>query len=288
MNTAIMVIVLMGIVGIVFGFILAYGNKKFAIEVNPLIHIVEDILPKGQCGACGFAGCQAYAEAVVLDPNVEPTLCIPGKKDVAEKVAELTGKKVASMESLTAYVKCSGSKFKSVRNYRYDGVEDCAAAALLLGGPKGCQFGCIGFGTCVKACPFDAMTMNENGLPVVDKSRCTGCGKCKNACPKNIIEMLPKDTLVTINCNSKDKGVVARKLCTVACIGCGLCSKNCPHSAIKIENNLAVIDSQICLEKCNSIDCLSKCPTGAIEPAIREIASKEKTRDEKEIHPKVG
>ncbi|MBN7772421.1 RnfABCDGE type electron transport complex subunit B [Clostridium aminobutyricum] len=264
MSIAISVLVVMTLVGLVFGFILAAANKKFAIEVNPLIHLVEDILPKGQCGACGYAGCMAYAEAVVMDPDISPNLCIPGKATVAKLVGELTGKVTAEMEPKVAYVKCNGTASNAVKAYQYSGIQDCAAATLLQGGPKGCQYGCIGFGTCVKHCPFDAMTMSEEGLPIINSSKCTGCGKCESVCPKKVIELVPIGSPVTVSCNSKDKGALARKLCRVACIGCGICAKNCQHDAIKIENNLAIVDSTICSTKCSETTCLFKCPTGAI------------------------
>lgn len=264
MNTAILVLIVMTLIGLCFGLILAYANKRFAVEVNPLIHIVEDILPKGQCGACGYAGCQAYAEAVVINADVPPNLCIPGKKVIADQVATLTGKVAPEVEPRIAHVKCSGGHSKAVKNYEYKGVHDCVAASLLQGGPKGCQNGCLGLGTCVKNCPFDAMTMSEEGLPIIDPKKCTGCGKCETVCPKHVMQMVPIGAAVTVNCNSKDKGAVARKLCTVSCIGCGICSKNCPHGAIKIENNLAIVDSSICLQKCNERTCVAKCPTGAI------------------------
>lgn len=268
MNTAIAVLVVMTLVGLVFGFILAYANKKFSIEINPLIHIVEDILPKGQCGACGYAGCMAYAEAVVMNPEVPPNLCIPGKKAIAKIVAELTDKAAPEVEPRIAYVKCAGTVNKAVKNYNYEGIEDCVAASLLQGGPKGCQYGCLGFGTCVKNCPFDAMTMSADGLPIINAAKCTGCGKCETVCPKNVMAVVPIGAHVSVNCNSKDKGAVARKLCTVACIGCGICGKNCPHGAIKIENSLAVVDSTICKSKCDEATCLSKCPTSAIGAVV--------------------
>lgn len=266
LNIAVSVVIVLALVGLIFGLILAYVNKKFAVEVNPLIHLVEDVLPKGQCGACGYAGCQAYAEAVVLNPEVAPNLCTPGKEPVAKLVAELTGKTAAEVEPRVAQVKCAGTPDKAVSSYAYNGIEDCAAANLLLGGPKGCKYGCVGFGTCVKNCPFDAMTMSPDGLPIIDKDVCTGCAKCESVCPKSVIHMVPVGSHVEVSCNSKDKGQVAKKLCSAACIGCGLCGRNCSHGAIKIENNVAVVDSNVCIEKCTEKTCLAKCPTGAIKP----------------------
>ena len=259
-----MILVVLGAVGLLFGLILAFANKKFSVEVNPNIHLVEDILPKGQCGACGYAGCLAYAEAVVLNPEVAPNLCVPGKETVANMVAELTGKAAASIEPRVAHVKCSGSSGKAVLSFNYSGIQDCLAANLVKGGPKGCKHGCIGFGTCVRSCAFNALTMSEEGLPLVNLEKCTGCGICETACPKKVIEMLPVGSHVKVDCNSRDKGSVARKLCSAACIGCGICAKNCNLEAIKIENNLAVVDSRICIEKCTDATCMAKCPTAGI------------------------
>lgn len=257
--------------GLVFGFILAFANKKFSIEVNPLIHIVEDVLPKGQCGACGYAGCMAYAEAVVLNPDVPPNMCIPGKEPIAKAVAELTGKVAAAVEPRIAQVRCAGTNEKAVKSYEYAGVQDCVAANLLFGGPKTCKFGCLGMGTCVSNCPFNAMSMSEAGLPIIDPEKCTGCGKCETVCPKQVIAMMPLTAHVRVNCNSKDRGPVARKACSAACIACTLCTKECPYGAVKMENNLAVVDSKICVEQCSDAKCLAKCPTKAIRPAVLGI-----------------
>lgn len=298
MTIAISVVIVMTTIGLVFGLILAYANKVFSIEVNPLIHIVEDILPKGQCGACGYAGCMAYAEAVVNDPDVSPSLCTPGKKPIAELVADLTGKKAAEIEPRIAQIKCNSGISESVKKYNYVGIEDCVAASLVQGGPKGCQYGCMGLGTCAKDCPFDALSMGADGLPIVDEIKCTGCGKCALVCPKHVISMAPIGSHVGVLCNSKDKGAAAKKVCTVACIGCGLCAKSCGFDAIKMENNLAYVDSKICMEKCNNPTCLEKCPTGAIVPLTeaakksavtqKENAAKAKAKkeNEKETKPK--
>ncbi|HWR07980.1 RnfABCDGE type electron transport complex subunit B [Sporomusa sp.] len=254
--------------GVIFGLVLAYANKKMAIEVNPLIHIVEDVLPKGQCGACGYAGCMAYAEAVVTNPDVPPNLCTPGKDPVAKLVGDLTGKTAAAVEPRIAQVKCAGTHTRAVKASEYHGVQDCVAANLLFGGPKSCKYGCLGLGTCVKACPFGAMAMSEDGLPIIDPDKCTGCAKCETVCPKKVIGMMPIGAHVRVNCNSHDKGAVAKKACTAACIGCTLCLKECPHGAIKMDNNVAVVDAKVCMEKCDSPTCLAKCPTKAIKQAV--------------------
>ena len=264
MFTALVILLIMGFLGTFFGFVLAFANKKFAIETNPLVHLVEEALPKGQCGACGYAGCIAYAEAVVLEQDVPPDLCIPGKAPVAKLVAELTGKAAAQTEPRVAHISCAGDKERAAAKFRYVGIMDCMAADYMQYGPKACKYGCIGFGTCVRACPFGALAMGEDGLPKVDTIKCTGCGACEKVCPKKAVHMIPAGYHVRIDCNSHDKGAVARKICAAACIGCGLCAKTCSHSAIRMDDNLAVVDTNICEEKCNIPTCIEKCPTKAI------------------------
>lgn len=272
MEHAIIIILILTCLGAIFGLILAYANKKLALEVNPLIHIVEDVLPKGQCGACGYAGCMAYAEAVVTKPEVPPNLCIPGKDAVAKLVADLTGKAAEAVEPRIAQVRCAGSNEKATRGFKYAGVSDCVAASLLFGGDKTCKYGCLGLGTCVNNCPFDAISINEAGLPVIDPEKCTGCGKCETVCPKKVIAMMPLTAHVRVNCNSLDKGQAARKACSAACIACTLCVRECPYQAVKVENNLAVVDTAVCVaNNCADAKCLAKCPTKAIRPAVLGI-----------------
>lgn len=277
MEIAIMIVVVLTGICAFFGLVLALADRKFAMEVNPLIKEVEDVLPKGQCGACGFAGCAKYAEAVVERDDVPPNLCVPGKAAVAAKVAELTGKKAAATEPHYAHLKCRGTQTAAVAAMNYQGVPDCAAAKLIQGGPKACKFGCIGFGNCVRACPFGALSMGEDGLPVVDKDICTGCGKCVSTCPQHIMELVTFTAPVEVNCSSHDKGPAARKKCTNACIGCGMCMRNCSHEpkAIKLEKFLAVVDQKICAD-CQNPTCLTKCPTGAIN-ALTGLKLQEKT-----------
>jgi len=246
------------------------------MESNPLIAEVEDILPKGQCGACGFAGCAKYAEAVVEDPEVPPNLCVPGKAAVAAKVAELTGKKAEAAEPHYAYLKCRGTLTAAVMAAKYEGVPDCAAAKLVGGGPKGCKFGCLGFGNCVKACPFGALSMGAEGLPVVDKEICTGCGKCVETCPQGLMALKTFGAPVEVTCSSHDKGPAAKKNCQQACIGCGLCMRNCSRGAIKVENFLAVVDAEKCIG-CPEPTCLGKCPTKAIQSLVKVPAMQEKS-----------
>ena len=265
-----MIVVVLAGIGIFFGFVLGLANKKLKVETNPLISEVEEVLPKGQCGACGYAGCSAYAEAVVMHPDVPPNLCVPGKQAVADEVSRLTGKAAEKVEPRIAHIRCAGSPNKAKMAFHYTGVKDCAAANMLHFGPKECKYGCLGFGNCVKECKFDALSMGDSGIPVVDPTKCTGCGSCEKACPKKVIEMQVLGAPVKIDCNSRDKGAVARKFCSAACIGCGICARSCPYQAIHVQDNLACVDTSICMANCSEPVCFAKCPTGAIKAAVTE------------------
>ena len=127
---------------------------------------------------------------------------------------------------------------------------------MQAGGPKGCNYGCLGEGTCVTACPFDAIHI-VNGVAVVDKEACKACGKCVAACPKHLIEIVPYDQKHLVQCSSKDKGKDVMSVCSVGCIGCKMCEKICKFDAVKVENNIAHIDPEKCIG-CGA--CAAKCP----------------------------
>ena len=255
----------MGGIGAVFGLGLAYAAKKFAVKTDPNVQAVRDVLPGANCGACGFAGCQGYAEAVVGDPNVSPGLCTPGKADVAALVARITGKAAPEVIPMVATVFCRGDECKAGRRFRYEGVRDCRAAILVAGGDKTCVYGCLGYGTCEKACPFGAISMGPGNLPVIDRDKCTACGVCVAACPKSIIHLAPASKKVHILCSSHDKGPAVKKACEIGCIGCGLCSKGCPEGAISMDNNLAVMDYAKCTH-CET--CVLLCPQRTIKDML--------------------
>jgi len=265
LTTVILGIAFMGGMGAFFGLVLAYASRRFHVEEDPKITQVREELPGANCGACGFAGCQGYAEAVVKDPNLPPNLCTPGKAEVAAMVARITGKVAPEMIPMVATVFCRGDEKRAVRSFRYEGIHDCRAAILVSGGDKACKYGCIGYGTCYKACPFGAITMSEDNLPVIDREKCTACGVCVAACPKNIIELTPADKMVHIRCRSHDKGPVVKKACEIGCIGCSMCAKNCPEKAIHMDKLLAVMD----YDKCTHCEtCVTVCPQRTIEDRL--------------------
>jgi electron transport complex protein RnfB len=258
-------LVFLAALGVVFGIALAIVAARFIVKTDPKVDLVRDVLPGANCGACGFAGCMGYAENVVGNPDVAVNLCAPGKAPVAEKIADITGKKAEKVDPKIARVFCQGGSSRSQRKFIYTGVQDCAAAVLAAGGDKSCDYGCLGYATCMRACPFDAITMSVEGLPLINKHKCTACGKCVAACPKQVMEIAVESKAVVICCHSKDKGVDVKKKCQVGCIACGICAKTCPVDAIKIDNNLARIDHGKCIV-CGL--CIKKCPTSAIHDFI--------------------
>jgi len=255
------VLVFIAAFGAVFGVALAMAAQRFAVKIDPRVDEVKGVLAGAHCGACGYPGCEQYAEAVVNKEDVAPNLCTPGGSRCTEAVAQITGKVAEDKDPEFARIMCQGGTSLSQRRYIYEGVRDCRAAVIAGGGDKSCVFGCLGYGTCEVVCPFDAIHMDEDGLPVVDVARCTGCRKCEQACPKNVIEVLNGGKAVLVACHSKDKGGTVRKNCQVGCIACGKCVKVCPYDAPSIENNMASID----IDKCQVCGlCVEPCPTNAI------------------------
>jgi RnfABCDGE-type electron transport complex B subunit len=254
-------LITMGLLGLIFstGLVLAY--KKLRVEENPLIAKVEEILPGVNCGACGCSGCRAYAQAVV-EGKAEANLCSVGGEEIAQEIGRLLGIEVTETVKKIARVLCQGTLALAKFKGKYRGIISCYAAQIVAGGNKLCEYGCLGLGDCVRACPFDAIYIGKEGLPIIIEENCVACGKCVDACPRGIIEILPNFQKVIVFCRNKDKGSLARKLCERACLGCGICSRACPEG-IKLEDNLAVVFNPLNLgEECLSK--IEKCPTKAI------------------------
>lgn len=261
MITIVLAIVVLGVLGAIFGLILAIAAKAFHVEKDPREEAIAECLPGANCGGCGFPGCSGYAAAVVKG-EASITACAAGGADVANKIGDIMGLSAGAAVRTIAAIKCSGATGIVREKFEYVGLQDCVSATLVGGGgPNACAFGCIGLGTCVKACPFGAMSI-ENGLAKVDRELCVGCMKCAEVCPKHLIINIPYKSKVTIPCNSTEKGALLRKQCDVGCIGCKLCEKECPFDAIKIENNIAVIDHSKCVS-CGK--CVAKCPRKIIK-----------------------
>ena len=256
-------VVVLGVLGAVFGFVLAVASKVFEVKKDPREEEILSHLAGANCGGCGFPGCAGCA-AAILAGTAPVNACAPAGAENAAAIAKIMGQEAPSGERKVAFVRCNGGT-NAAKRYEYVGVKDCLSATKVAGGPLECQFGCLGFGDCVAVCAFDAIHINpETGLPEVDADKCTACGACVKACPKMIIELRkkwPKNRAVYVSCVSKEKGAVVMKACKAGCIGCGKCVKVCAFDAITVENNLAYIDPQKC-KLCRK--CVNECPTGAI------------------------
>jgi electron transport complex protein RnfB len=249
----------MGGVGLILAAILAVADKKLSVEEDPLVEKSVEILPGVNCGACGYAGCLAFATALT-EGNAPITGCKPGGAEVADALAELHGIEAESVSPMVARVMCSGGIKETVKDKVYTGVKTCVSAAI-VGAEKACLYSCIGFGDCCEVCPFDAIHMGENGLPVVDLAKCTGCGECVKVCPRNIIELAGYDEVVHVYCRSRDKGPVAKKVCSAGCIACKICEKDDDTGAVKITDFLATVDYEV---NKAPVACVKRCPTKVI------------------------
>lgn len=251
----------LGILGLIFGVLLGFASKAFEVKVDPKIPKVREVLPGANCGGCGYAGCDAYAEAVIT-AGAKPNLCSVGGAGTAGKLGDILGLAVDMDDKMTAFVKCNGNCDAAKMNYKLEGVTDCLTASLMTdGGSKACSYGCLGLGSCVKVCDFGALEI-VNGIAKVNTDKCTNCGACIKICPKGLIESVPEKKKVRVECNNKEIGRHVKENCSVACIGCKLCERNCPKDAVYVTNNLAKVDYDKCV---NCQLCTKKCPTGAIK-----------------------
>lgn len=254
-------IVGLGTLGCLFGAMLSLASKKFHVQLDPREEALIGALPGTNCGACGFPGCQGMAKAV-LKGEAPANACTAGGAEVTQRVSKIMGVEAVLKEKEVAVIMCKGGRKEAKDRFRYAGIHDCKAASMIAGGAKSCGYGCLGLATCGMVCPYDAIRMDGNALPVVDEKKCTGCGICAANCPKFLIKMIRESNQIHIRCNSLDKGAVTRKNCSVGCIVCKKCEKTCPVGAITIRDNLAVIDPFKC-DNCRK--CVAVCPTDTIE-----------------------
>lgn len=284
MNTILLSVLILGIIGAIGAVILYIASKKFEVFEDPRIAQIQDILPAANCGGCGYPGCSGFASACVGASTLEGLNCPVGGMAVMENVAEILGMTVEKTDPKVAVVRCNGSCNNRPQTSVYDGAPSCSIAASLYGGETDCSYGCLGLGDCVNVCDFGAIYINpETRLPEVIEDKCTSCGACVKACPKLLIELRkkgPKSRRIYVGCMNKDKGAISRKACTVSCIACKKCEKACAFEAITISNNLAYIDDDKC-RLCRK--CVAECPTSAITE-LNFPPRKEKAKEEEVVN----
>lgn len=241
--------------GLVFGILITFASKKFEVQKDERVGKITELLPGANCGGCGYAGCGAYAQAIV-DGNAEPNLCNSCPSENLGKIAGILGVEIKASEPVKAYVMCCGNSENTTEKYLYDGVKNCVSAMKISGGFKSCIYACLGFGNCADVCANSAIKITD-GVAEIIGEKCGGCGACVNACPKGLIKLVPISAKYVVKCSSKDKGIDTKNSCKAGCISCKICEKNCPNDAIHVENNVAVIDYRKCIS-CGI--CKEKCP----------------------------
>jgi RnfABCDGE-type electron transport complex B subunit len=247
--------------GVVFATLLAVAHKKLRVVEDPRIDRVDDLLPGANCGACGSPGCRAFAEMVV-NGEAKPGRCTVSPQENVESIANLLGVEMGTEEKRVARLLCAGGKHEAHQAASYSGEQSCRAITMVSAGGKGCIWGCLGHGDCEKACTFDAITMNEDRLPVVDIDKCTACGDCVVSCPKDLFTLMPLSQKLIVQCRSLLSGEAAEELCSVACNACGRCALDAAEGLITMSNNLPVIHTEKI--EAQSIEAIHRCPTGAI------------------------
>ena len=262
MHVMITPLALMGVMGLIFGIVLAIASIVFRVHQDNRISLIREALPGANCGGCGYPGCDGYASGVVNE-GASVNRCSVGGSAVAKRIAEIMGVEAGEHVPVRSFLRCKGTCEASPRQLVYDGIDDCRSAVTIPGGsPSACPFGCVGLGSCVKVCVFGALSMGEDGLPKVDLNKCVGCGTCVAVCPKAMLTLVPVTADVIVACNSHWKGPMVKSVCSAGCIGCTLCAKKCPKQAITIDHDLAVIDQSKCI-KCGL--CAKVCPAKCIK-----------------------
>ncbi len=251
------------VIGIICAVVLVVASKLMAVKEDERIPKIRECLPGANCGACGFAGCDGYAKALVEKEGTPTNLCVPGADAVSRKLSDLLGVEFEDVVEKVAVIHCAGDCNYTTDKVEYHGIESCSAAKLNFGGKGSCEYGCIGFGDCVNACPSGAICL-ENGIAHINTRACTGCGVCTRTCPQHIISLVDDVEKVVVTCSNRDKGAKTRKVCSNGCIGCKKCEKVCSTGAIKVENNVAVIDYSKCPECSDFGICARECTTGCI------------------------
>ncbi len=273
-------VIVLGSIGLLAAIILVISNNKLKVADDPKVEKIIEALPGLNCGACGEPSCHEYALKISKEES-EIDLCRAGGKKLSESIAAIIGlEHVAQKSVLKAVVRCGVKNRKKIAVYR--GSANCLSANI-SGGGLACKYGCFGYGDCESVCPFDAIHLNENLLPVVAFNNCTACGLCVKVCPRDIIilqevedittknadiksadiisEDIPQveNRIVYVGCRNRQTAKYTRNICDVGCIACNICVKRAPEGAFEVRDNLSSVKNQ------KEIDILAiKCPTGCI------------------------
>ncbi len=265
--TIVLPIIIIAGVGAVGAVVLVVFSEFFSVPKDEKAEQLESVLPGANCGACGFAGCSDYANAIASGTSDKLNLCTPGGNSVAALLGDIMGLTVDAVEAKKAVIRCQGNYNNTADKYLYSGVISCEACSTLFGGRSICGYGCLGYGDCKVVCKFNAIVV-DNGLATVDMEKCTGCGACIEACPKKIISLVSENNKPVVLCANKDRGNITRKACSAGCIGCMKCTKVCPTSekSVSVKDNNASIDHDLCIG-CGK--CTEACPVSCISKSIK-------------------
>lgn len=249
-------VIVVCVISLIVGIVLSIAEKVFHVDVDEKEEQIRDALPGNNCGGCGYAGCDSLAKAIA-NGEAPVTACPVGGATVAAAIADIMGTEVGDVQRQVAYVKCDGMCEKRKTDYNYLGIDSCVYVAKMPGSSQyACKFGCLGYGSCARICPQNAIRIVDKKA-VVDETLCVACGKCIKICPHHLIEFVPANAKYRVQCSSQAKGKQTIASCTAGCIGCGICARNCPKDAITVTNNVAKIDYDKCV-KCGI--CAKKCP----------------------------
>ena len=262
MSAILIAVLILGALGLGFGLLLMLATKAFEMPSDPTRDAVRNALPGANCGGCGFAGCDALADAsAAADAPIRA--CPEGGAACADEIAKILGlEAMPDQVRNVATVVCQGSSERCRNKFEYHGITDCVAASLINDGHRSCKYACLGLGTCVRACKFDAIHINEKtGIAEVDPEKCTSCGACVRACPKNVLSLQPETVPVRLLCRAAEEGHLVSDNCKIGCVGCAICKNACQFDAITMVNNLPVIDMNKCV---GCMMCAESCPNGSL------------------------
>ena len=263
MNGVLIAVLFLLVLGLLLGLVIGVIARFFALKTDPRVEQVEDMLPQANCGACGYAGCAEFAKALVHG-EATPDMCPVSSSEEARAIADALGVSLTERVEKVAVVRCGGDNRLSSWGAGYNGVLDCRSANLIGGGVKECSYGCLGLGSCARACPFGAIEITPHGLAVVHPDICTGCGKCVPACPRNLIELVPRSAPIHNLCNNPQKGAVTKKFCKVSCIGCAKCVKNAEKGRMYMDGALARVN----YDDPPDAALAEVCPTKCLQPSL--------------------